>query len=336
MTLKKNLQSPISSLQLPTRIGVVGLGNFGRLHALTLAGLAEAELVAVVDSRESAVAELRQQLPQVPGWIDLAEAVAEAKPEAWVIATRTESHIPIAEQLLSSGAHVLIEKPLAESLAAAQRLESLLAARPNRVMLGHILLFAAEVRQLLHEIQRRGPIIHFHLVRHRPDTTWDYYRETPFRLLMVHDLYLAFALMRGEEPARLAGRLHPRPGGGFDLAQAHLEWPGGAWGSLTASYLTPPGMSSDGFDRIEIFGQGWAAQLRLNPQPLEIWAERAEWPLSLNVYSDPVTPSGWLAEELRHFCRVVRGQADPPLGARYADAVRIQSWLERLEASAKE
>lgn len=319
-----------------TKIGVVGLGNFGRLHALTLAGLAEADLVAVVDSRETAIGELRQQLPQVPGWTDLAEAAAQARPEAWVIATRTESHIPIAEQLLASGAHMLIEKPLAESLATAQRLESLLADQPNRVMLGHILLFAAEVRQLLHEIQHRGPIVHFHLVRHRPDTTWDYYRETPFRLLMVHDLYLSFALMGGEEPARLVGRLHPRQGGGFDLAQAQLEWAGGAWGSLTASYLTPPGMSSDGFDRIEIFGQGWAAQLRLNPQPLEIWAERAEWPLSLKVYPDPVAPSGWLAEELRHFCQVVRGQAEPPPGARYADAVRIQSWLERLEESAKQ
>lgn len=332
----ENLQLPISNNQLPVRIGVVGLGNFGRLHALTLTGLAEVELVAVVDARESALADLRRQLPQVPGWTDLSEAVVQAGAEAWVIATRTESHLSIAEQLLTAGAHILIEKPLADSLITARRLEPLLAAQPNRVMLGHILLFAAEVRQLLHEIQRRGPMIHFHLVRHRPATTWDYYRETPFRLLMVHDLYLAFALMGGEEPTRLAGRLHPRQGGGFDLAQAHLEWAGGAWGSLTASYLTPPGMSSDGFDRIEIFGQGWAAQLRLNPQPLEIWAERAEWPLSLNVYPDPFAPSGWLAEELRHFCRVVRGQADPPLGARYADAVRIQSWLERLEASAKE
>jgi predicted dehydrogenase len=202
-------------------------------------------------------------------------------------------------------------------------------------MLGHILLFASEVRQLLQEVRRRGPLIHFHLVRHRPSNTWDFYQETPFRLLMVHDLYLAFALMGGEEPVRFFGRLHPRYEGGFDLALAELEWAGGTWGLLTASYLTPPGMSSDGFDRLELFGQGWAAQLRLNPQPLEIWAERAEWPLALNIYADPVAPTGWLAEELRHFCRVVRGQAEPPLGARYADALRIQGWLERLEESAQ-
>jgi predicted dehydrogenase len=201
-------------------------------------------------------------------------------------------------------------------------------------MLGHILLFAVEFRQLLQEVRWRGPLIYFNLVRHRPASTWDIYQETPFRLTMIHDLYLAFALMNGEEPAYFFGRLHPRAGGGFDLAQAELEWSSGTWGSLTASYLTPPGMSSDGFDRIELFGQGWAAQLRLNPQPLEIWGERAEWPLALNVYADPVAPSGWLAEELRHFCRVVSGQVEPPLGARYGDALRIQGWLERLEESA--
>jgi hypothetical protein len=95
-------------------------------------------------------------------------------------------------------------------------------------------------------------------------------------------------------------------------------------------------MPPDGFDRLELFGRGWAAQLRLNPQPLEIWAERAEWPLALDICADPAAPSGWLAEELRHFCRVVRGQAEIPLGARYADALRIQHWLERLESSARE
>lgn len=327
-------KSQIVNRKSKIRVGVVGLGSFGRLHALTLAGLAEAELVALVDQREVSLAELKASLPGVRGWTDLGEALREAEADAWVIATRTESHISLAEQILTAGPSVLIEKPLAESLAAAQRLDPLVAAHPNRVMLGHLLLFAAEFRQLLQEVRQRGPLIHFQLSRHRPSTTWDIYRETPFRLLMVHDLYLAFALMGGQEPTRLVGRLHRREGGGFDLARAELEWPNGTWGSLTASYLTPPGMSSDGFDCIELFGQGWAAQLRLNPQPLELWTERAEWPLALNIYTDLSAPAGWLAEELRHFCRVVAGQAEPPLGARFADALRIQSWLERLEEGA--
>jgi predicted dehydrogenase len=321
----------------PVRVGVVGLGGFGRLHALTLAGLAESALVAIVENRQSRLREVSRELPGVPTWPNIADALREGQAEAWVIATPTEAHVPVAEHILmNTDSCVLIEKPLAESLSAARRLEPLAARNPSRIMLGHILLFAAETRQLLQEIDQRGPLVYFNLVRHRPVDTWDYYRETPFRLLMVHDLYLSLAMMQGVEPVSFLGRLHPRRGGGTDLARAELTWENGSWGSLTASYLTPPGMAADGFDRLEAFGEGWASRLRLNPQPLEIWAARAEWPLSLNVYADPVAPSGWLAEELRHFCRVVRGQAEPPLGARFKDAVRIQSWLECLESSALE
>ena len=320
----------------PVRVGVVGVGNFGRLHALTLAGLAEAKLVAVVDRHQSALAAIRRETPHVRPWTDLEDALQEAGAEAWVIATNTRSHVPLAERILSAGGSVLIEKPLAQSLNAAQQLEPLVAPDSRNVMMGHTLLFAPEFRQLLQEVRGRGPLAYFHSVRHRPSRLADHYHESPLRLLMVHDLYLAFALMNGEEPQRVSARLRARHGGGFDLAQAELEWANGAWGSLTASFLTPPGMPPDGFDRLELFGRGWAAQLRLNPQPLEIWSDRTEWPLALGIHADPTAPSGWLAEELRHFCRVVRGRTEVPLGARYPDAVRIQGWLEQLESSARE
>ncbi len=160
---------------------------------------------------------------------------------------------------------MLVEKPLAESLVAVRRLEALIGQQGGKVMLGHILLFVAEFRQLLQEIQQRKPLVYLNLERHRPTTTWDYYQESPVRLTMIHDLYLTFALIGGDEPVHISGQLHRREDGGLDLAKANLEWVGGVWASLTASYLTPPGMSADGFDRLEVFGQGWAAQLPLNP-----------------------------------------------------------------------
>lgn len=313
----------------PVRMGVVGVGSFGRLHARTLAGLAEAELVAIVDRSAATLAEAAHELPGVHTWTELTDALRESDAEAWVVATRTDSHVPLTEQILSAGKSALVEKPLAENVTTARQLEPLVAADSSNLMLGHILLFAPEFRQLLREVRRRGPLIYFHAVRHRPiETAENYPEDPPFRLLMVHDLYLAFALMDGEEPQRIRGRLHPRAGGGFDLALAALEWESGTWGSFTASYLTPPGMGADGFDRLEVFGQGWAARLTMNPQPMEVWTEKAEWPVTLNIHADPDAPAGWLAEELRHFCRVVRRQAAVPLGARYGDAVRIQEWLE--------
>ncbi len=320
----------------PVRIGVIGVGNFGRLHALTLAGLSEAQLVGVVDTNPQQLDALRDELPDVTTWHNLDDALNDADADAWVIATRTETHIDIAEKILHSDENIalLIEKPLAENLMTARHIESLVAQNPNRVMLGHILLYATEIRQILREIERRGSLTYLHSVRHRPIATWDVYQESPFRLLMIHDLYVTYALVNGEEPTRIVGRVHQRDDGGYDLALADLEWASGTWATLTASYLTPPGMSAEGYDRLEVFGRGWAAQIHPVPHPLQVWAERAEWPLPLNVDANPVAPSGWLAEELRHFCRVVRGTGEPPLGASYADALRIQGWLEQLEQSA--
>jgi predicted dehydrogenase len=321
----------------PVRIGVVGVGNFGRLHARTLAGLAEAELVALVDQRAERRSALERELPSVRSWADLGVAIRESGAEAWVVATQTSTHIALAEQILSSGAGVLLEKPLAPDLASAQRLAPLVAPDSHNLMLGHILLFATEFRRLWEEVRRRGPLAYLQATRHRPvGTTALFPGESPLRLLMVHDLYMALALTGGAEPIRAAARLHSSPNGNTDLALAELEWADGAWGSFAASFLTPPGMPADGFDRLELFGRDWAARLELNPRPLAIWAERAEWPLALEIDDDPAAPSGWLAEELRHFCRVMRGQAGVPFGARFEDGLRILGWLERLEQSAAE
>jgi predicted dehydrogenase len=96
----------------PVRLVVIGVGNFGSLHAITLAGLAEAELVGVVDADPRALHALRQRLPDITAYNTLDRAMAEGKADAFVIATRTDSHVFIAKQLLDAGYAVLIEKPL--------------------------------------------------------------------------------------------------------------------------------------------------------------------------------------------------------------------------------
>src|SRR5437667_11316087 len=95
----------------PVRIGVIGLGRFGRLHALTLARLAEADLVALVARRQVGLDALAAELPGVPGWTDLDQALAESAAEAWVVACTTAAHVPVVRQLLQAGKAVVPEKP---------------------------------------------------------------------------------------------------------------------------------------------------------------------------------------------------------------------------------
>lgn len=315
----------------PVRVGVIGLGRFGRLHSLTLSGLAEAELVGVVARRQASLDKLRMELPDVPGWTDLDHAIEESGAEAWVVACSTAEHVRVATKLLQAGKKVLLEKPIGDTLAEAEQLAPLIAADSSNLMLGHILLFNSEFKQLRDEVARHGQPIFFDCVRHRPASiVQDFPGENPLIATMVHDLYVVQALTNRAEPERFSSQFHRVATGAVDVALAQLQWSDGTLASFAAGYITPTGMAPRGFDRMEVFGHGWSARISPNPRPIEVWDEKASWPMPLEIRADLGGPSGMMAEELRCFCRVVRGQQPVPVGATYFDALQVQRWMERL------
>jgi predicted dehydrogenase len=315
-------------------VGVIGLGRFGRLHALTLAGLSEAELVGLVARRQASLDQLAAELPGVRGWTSLERALGECDAEAWVVACSTAAHVGVTRQLLSAGKSVLLEKPVADSLAEARELAPLVKPDSSNLMLGHIVLFNSEFAQLREEAARRGPIAFIDCVRHRPATIVQQFPgENPLVAATVHDLYATQALLGRREPARFSAQFHRTAGGAVDLALAQLQWDGGPVASFAASYLTPAGMAPRGFDRMEVFGEGWAARIVPNPRPLEVWDAQASWPLALEIRAGGGNAAGMLAEELRCFCRVVRGRQAVPAGATYFDALQVQAWMETLAES---
>ncbi|MCC7420969.1 MAG: Gfo/Idh/MocA family oxidoreductase [Planctomycetaceae bacterium] len=319
----------------PVKVGVIGLGRFGRLHSLTLSGLAEAELAGVVARRAESVVALQRELPHVPGWTNLDRAVEESGAEAWVVACSTSNHVSVVQTLLRAGKKVLLEKPISESLAEAETLAPLVTDDPPNLMLGHIILFNSEFRALREEAARRGGLQYIDCVRHRPASiVKDFPGENPLQATMVHDLYAVQALMNREEPVRFSAQFHRAEVGSVDLALAQMQWAGGTLASFASSYMTPSGMAPRGFDRTEVFGRGWAARINTNPRPVEVWDEQARWPMPLEIRADLAGPSGMMAEELRCFCRVVRGVENVPVGATYSDAMQVQRWLDRLEAEA--
>ena len=318
----------------PVKIGVIGLGKWGRLHAATLAGLAEAQLVALEARRQASLDAVTEQLGDIPGWLDLDAAIAESDAEAWVVASGTASHVPITRTLLDAGKPVLLEKPIARSLAEAETLAPLVNADSSNLMLGHILLFSSEFRQLLDEVGRRGTLSYFNCIRHRGAATVELFPgESPFELTMVHDLYAAQALMDRAEPTGFSAQVHRTAHGAVDVAQAQLTWADGTLGSFAAGFIVPSGMPG-GVDRMDVYGDGWMARLLPNPRPITVWDEAAHWPMPHEIRVDPSGPTGMMAEELRCFCRVVRGMESVPRGASYADAMQVQRWLDRLEVSA--
>jgi predicted dehydrogenase len=105
-----------------TRVAVIGVGHLGQHHARLLAAIPEVELVAVVDTKPGRAGEIGAK-HGVAALTDAAGLVGRV--DAVTIATPTASHVDVALAFVEAGAAVLVEKPIAVSLAEADRLVNL-------------------------------------------------------------------------------------------------------------------------------------------------------------------------------------------------------------------
>lgn len=115
------------------RAGVVGLGWAGQQHMQAYVDLPDTELVAIAGMEDDVAARLAGVLGGPATYRDLDSMLAEQKLDVVSIATPTALHAPMAIQALDAGVHVLSEKPMAETRAAAERMVEA-AVRNDRVL----------------------------------------------------------------------------------------------------------------------------------------------------------------------------------------------------------
>ena len=320
-------------MQKSIRIAVLGAGQFGTLHARTLAGLPEAQLVAIGDAVPERAQVLAAELGVKSTFTDPKEFLKSTSVDGIVIATRTDTHVALAQVALDAGLAVLIEKPVAEHSADIAQLLQHRAA--PRAMAGHICLFHSLIGPLLQRVQKES-FRTAHLVRHRPSWMCDRFpEEHPIRMTMVHDLYVLAQMVGGEEPERFEARQSKNAKGQIDCSWATLRWRDGRVATLQSHWLVPDGGPSDGWDRTEVFGENYHAIVDTNPAPLVWTNEKTEWPQALEIGEIAGRPVGMLAEELRSFIALCNG-GNAPAGCRLEDALQLQQWMEKLLASAAE
>jgi myo-inositol 2-dehydrogenase/D-chiro-inositol 1-dehydrogenase len=105
----------------PVRVGLIGTGRIGSSHAEVLARrVPDAELVAVADARSEAATALAQRLG-VEAHPDPAALIADPRIEAVVIAAATPAHVNLVVAAAEAGKAVFCEKPMATTLAEADR-----------------------------------------------------------------------------------------------------------------------------------------------------------------------------------------------------------------------
>lgn len=312
----------------------MGVGAFGALHARTLAALPEALLVALGNRTRSKAEKLARELGVAHVFGKLEELIESKVADALVIATNTETHVPYAMAALAAGMHVLIEKPVAGSLAEVQNLEAFCRKSRHVAMAGHICVFHSLVAPLVERVQREG-FRSAHFVRNRPTKLVELFPgEHPITLTMVHDLYVAAQMAGGSEPESLDALDALDPNGKPDHGWATLRWSDGRVATFHSHWILPDGAPADGFDWLEVFGNSYHTRLDTNPQ---IWTwthDKTTWPVALEISTSHGRPTGMLAEELRSFLAACHG-ASIPAGCRMEDAVQVQRWMEQLLKSAQ-
>lgn len=315
-------------MNVPVKIGVVGVGQFGRLHAATLAELDEFELVAICD-RDSEAAREVASAHGVPAFVELEPMLREVRADAVVIATRSDSHVTLAERALARGLHAFVEKPLASSTGEIERLARAARSANRKVMVNHICVFHSTFGILRREVVTRG-FRSIRFVRHRPQYLVKRFPEdNPVSLTMMHDLYLAGLLAEGREPVRIEGWQARNAEGMVDMTWARLEWAAGNSVTLESHWTLPKGVAYDGWDYTEVFGNGFHLKVNTNPGPMQMVTDRYIWPIALEIARVEGRPVGMLAESLRSFAECCRGQAVPG-GCRLQDALQVQRWMDGI------
>ena len=119
----------------PFRIAVVGAGMIGKAHIGVIRANPACALSAIVDPSPAALA--LAQGADVPLYPTLDELIARDKPDAVVLATPNALHLPQALQCIGAGMAVLLEKPIAPTVAEAEQLVAAVAASHARLLIGH-------------------------------------------------------------------------------------------------------------------------------------------------------------------------------------------------------
>jgi len=125
------------------RVAVVGCGYWGSKHVRVLSLDQDVDLVVLVDPRPERRADLLRSFPAAVGVASLAEALPMV--DAVVIATPPTSHARLGLESLRAGKHVLVEKPLATSVADAKELIAAAEQAGVVLMVGHTFEYNATV-----------------------------------------------------------------------------------------------------------------------------------------------------------------------------------------------
>jgi predicted dehydrogenase len=227
----------MSSTQI--RIGVAGLGYWGPNLARNFAGLPDCELTWCCDADEAVCARTAGLYPTARATTDLQDLLDDPELDAVVLATPVPTHAELAVRVLGAGKHCFVEKPLAQSVADAERAVEAGHAAGKILMVGHLLEYHPGVLKLK-ELADGGELGRiFYIYGNRLNLGKLRADENALWSLGAHDVSVVLALA-GEEPIEAVahGESYVRKGV-EDVVFCFLRFPSGLAAHLHLSWLDP-------------------------------------------------------------------------------------------------
>jgi predicted dehydrogenase len=231
------------------RAAVIGVGYLGRFHAQKYAALTDVELVGVADVNREAAERVAAEVG-CAAYADYRELLDRIDVVSIVVPTRL--HFAVAREFLAAGRHVLVEKPITETVDEADELIAVARQQGVLLQVGHLERFNPAIVALNGEL-------------HKPMFI-ESYRLTPFRGrgtdvnvvldLMIHDIDIILNMVQSELVAVHASGV-PVLSHEVDIANARLEFASGCVANVTASRVSRDAMrkvwvfQSDGYFSID-------------------------------------------------------------------------------------
>jgi predicted dehydrogenase len=215
---------------MPIRTAVVGVGYLGKYHAEKYARLDDSQLVAVVDTDPRIAAEVAAR-HNTRSLTDYRQLLGQV--DAVSIVVPTSLHYAVARDFLTHGAHVLLEKPITETIQQADELIELARKHERILQVGHLERFNAAILAL-DDIIEEPRFIESH--RLSPFKT----RATDVNVildLMIHDIDIILNLV-GSELQNIDASGAKVLSNTIDIANARLGFANGCIANVTASRIS--------------------------------------------------------------------------------------------------
>lgn len=292
-TLRKSLL--LSNVMKKLRVGVIGVGHLGSIHARIYKELGTCELVGVCDIDKAKLAAVSSSL-SVPGLEDYRKLFGNV--DCVSVSTPTKAHHAVAKDCLEHGIHCLVEKPFTLTLAEADSLIKIANEKKLILQVGHIERFNSAFAAT-QKIIKDPTFIECHRLSPFPNRSLDVGVVLD---VMIHDIDITIGLVNS--PIKRIESVGINVLTPFeDIANARIAFANGCIANLTASRV-----SDEVMRKIRIFQEG--AYISLDYKEAKASVYRKAGP-AISKEDIPIEKEQPLQKELASFLECVTAQVEP-------------------------